>query len=283
VKLCCTILISCAISALSTLGLASAQATPSVQQKLTLEQITSIFENSTPDFVYDYLEDIDDGAGVTAGRVGFNSSAGDLLGVVKDYLSVKPTTPKQPLSDYLSCLDSVQGTGNYKCLYPDVEPTAMTTPVFKSQGLLTVDFGLAWVTAAKDPAMRQAQDHFVEVNYFQPAMDWANQLGLQTALGDAMIYDTVIQMGILPEMTTKTQSQFAATHQGRIQPSGRIEETEWLRLYQLIRKAKLSETPVGAATTSRVDALSQVLDSGNLDLTLPLSFTYCGGDFRLEK
>jgi chitosanase len=252
-------------------------------QKLTIEQITSIFENSTPAFVYEYIEDIDDGAGITTGRVGFNTNEGDLLDIVKKYLALKPKEPVQPLAAYVPCLEKVKGSAQYDCLYSDVDPNVRATPQWKSEGLKNSGFGLAWVQAAKDPIMQKVQDDHVEKTFFTPAVEWTKKLGLRSPLSCAIIYDTLIQMDTLPQMATLTQNQFATTHSGRTIPQTPEEERDWLRLYQVVRKADLSKTPVGASTTSRVDALGQLLDSGNMSLNLPLSFTYAGEHFQLGK
>lgn len=118
------------------------------RQSLTIHQMTGIFENATTIPQYDYIEDIDDGSGITAGTIGFTATAGDLLQVVTDY--VNSTDPKvnkqlqQGLNQYLPCLqliykqsnavspatvDNIKpGPGNpagsYGCLYPDLsDPT----------------------------------------------------------------------------------------------------------------------------------------------------------------
>ncbi len=51
----------------------SKNAHPSIKldagQKLTIEQMTSFFENPTTEFQYDYVENLDDGRGFTVGRI----------------------------------------------------------------------------------------------------------------------------------------------------------------------------------------------------------------------
>jgi chitosanase len=270
-----------ALCVFSTLSEGSLSGEISDKQKLTIEQLTSIFENGTPDFDYSYIEDIGDGAGVTAGRVGFNTNAGDLLNVVIDYVSMKPKNNPPELAKYIVCLQSIVNTSQYACLYPSVSQADMATEAFKSDGLATVDFGKAW-EEAQDRDMKKSQDRFVEASYFNPAKEAANSFGLKSALGLAMIYDTVIQMDSLEQMAAYTQSQFAPTHGGRTTPQNSREELDWLKIYQAERKSVLSSTPIGATTTGRVDSLDQILDSGNLDLALPISFTYDGQAFSLK-
>jgi chitosanase len=54
---------------------ASGDVTP--QQHATIDQLTSLFENSTPILQYGYCENINDGRGFTAGRAGFCSGTGE--------------------------------------------------------------------------------------------------------------------------------------------------------------------------------------------------------------
>src|ERR671927_1439694 len=64
--------------------------TVDAERKHRAAQITSTFENSTLELQYDYVENVGDGRGVTAGRAGFTSATGDLLLVVRRYTEAKP-------------------------------------------------------------------------------------------------------------------------------------------------------------------------------------------------
>jgi chitosanase len=258
----------------------AAAAPLTARQKLTIQQITSVFENGTPDFRYDYIEDINDGAGITCGRVGF--TVGELLLVTDRYVKAKGRSA--PLAAWLPCLRRMGGdiSKDYSCLFPSVPREKLPTQEFKEEGGLIArnDFGRDWVAAGADPVMRKVQDAYVEETYFKPALKAAWDLGLRTPLGIACAYDAIIQMDTEP-LFKAIGGQFAAAHGGRVKPAGEAEEASWLRLYLAERKKELSVTPVGAATTSRVDALGQILDSGNFDLALPIEFQYSGNTFRL--
>ena len=54
--------------------------------------LVSSAENSSTDYAeqYQYIEDIGDGRGYTAGIIGFTSGTGDLLDVVNRYTELKP-------------------------------------------------------------------------------------------------------------------------------------------------------------------------------------------------
>jgi len=250
------------------------------RQKTTIEQLTSVFENSTTDFRYDYIEDIDDGAGITCGRVGF--TVGELLIITERYAAAKG--PETPLAGYIPCLKKMGAdiSKDYSCLFPSVPKEQLAAPGFKLEGGLIskADFGQAWVQAGSDPVMKKIQDDYVDETYFKPAVKEAARLGLRTPLGLAFVYDAMIQMDTDP-LFAAIQGGFAAMHFGRVTPRGETEEAEWLRLYLAERKKELSVTPAGAATTPRVDALGQILDDMNLYLTLPIEFRYVNEHFRL--
>jgi hypothetical protein len=248
----------------------------SPRQKLTIEQITSVFETGEPQFQYGDIEDNDDRAGVTCGRAGF--TGGELEIIVSRYSSAKGGDTA--LAAYLPCLEKMglKIEQDYSCLFPSLTPAQMATPGFKSEdgGLISkVDFGKAWTEAAKDPAMRQVQDRYEEETYFGPSMVEADALGLTTALGAACVYDAEIQMDTRP-LFAAIRTGFAAVHGGREKPANLAEETDWIRLYLKERRAELAPRPDGMDTRGRVDSLAQILDSGNLQLGLPLNFTYDG-------
>jgi len=59
-----------------------------------------------------------------------------------------------------------------------------------------VDYVAAWQTAAEDPEFRSSQDEIVDRDSYIPAMQTADELGLETALARAQqLYDTALQLG----------------------------------------------------------------------------------------
>src|SRR3954470_2239189 len=125
------------------------------ERKHRAAQITSSFENSTLELQYDYVENIGDGRGLTAGRAGFTSATGDLLLLVRRYSAVKSDNV---LVRYLPALEAVNGTYSVRGLggFPD-----------------------AWEEAAEDPDFRRLQDQLVDELHFDPAMRMAADLGIQ--------------------------------------------------------------------------------------------------------
>jgi chitosanase len=225
-----------------------------------IAQLVSVFENGTPEIQYAYIENLHDGRGYTAGRAGFCTGCGDLLTVVQSYTA---QVPDNPLAGYLPALtrlaaasdDSTNGLGGFE---------------------------RAWRSAADDPVFRQAQDRVTDDLYGAPARKLAQDNGVRSALGLAILVDTAIQQGTdndpdgLPAMVRKTNAEVGGT------PGGGVDETKWLQGFLETRRNTL-ENPSSSATgevwresVGRVDALRALLDAGNLDLTTPFTINPFG-------
>ena len=184
-------------------------------------QIVSVFENGTPEIQYDYIEDLNDGRGYTAGRAGFCTACGDLLTVVNDYTT---QVPDNALAQYVPTLTRLAASSDDS-----------------TDGL--DGFERAWRTAAQDPAFRQAQDRVTDDLYAAPARKLAADNGVRSALGLAILVDTAVQQGTgddpdgLPAVVRKTNAEMGGT------PADGIDETTWLRGFLDIRRATL-EIPV---------------------------------------
>lgn len=252
-------------------------------QRLTIEQLTSIFENSTTEFQYAYVEDIGDGAGITCGRVGFTGKELELL--VKRYAAAKGSAPIA-LARWLPCLQK-EGDHimqDYSCLYPDFHGE-LRTRAFKREGGFIAQFGFGkdWVEAARDPIMRKVQDDYAYATYYLPAYRATKKAGLHTPLALALTYDTNIQMDSMNELIRFARTKFLAAHPAgqKTYPITEAEELEWLGYYQAQRKFLLTRGVVGEGTGPRVDSLDQILKAGNTSLKTPFSITYFGQPFTL--
>ena len=235
------------------------------QTMLRAARIVSTFENSTTEIQYGYAEDIADGRGITAGRAGFTSGTGDLLEVVRRYAQQRLASG---LADYLPALERVNGSDSTEGLsgFPEV-----------------------WKrTSETDPLLNQIQDRVADELYFQPAMNHARQLGVATALGQLIVWDTILQHGEghpsddpdgLPAIMNDVLAEYGTV-------AG--NEAAWLANFLRVRRAHLLD-PADAATrdawrdsVSRVDALQSILDTGNLDLRPPLAWDVYGDSFVLD-
>ena len=261
-------------------GLTRSDPTLTNDQHRRIEQISSVFENGTTEFEYGYIEDIDDGAGVTAGRVGFNTAHGSLLNLVKAYTEINP---KNSITPYLSCLTKIIHTSEYKCLFPSVSSDVLKTKEFRESLISHFDFGFDFIETAKEHLFVQLQDKIVEQDIYAPSIEWAKKLNIKSALGVAMIYDTILQTGayggmglegIISRMTSQPTS-----------------EPEWLSVYMesrldtLKRPFKADGTRYDVApyiTWPRAEALIEILKTGNLDLNAPISFSYFNESFVIK-
>lgn len=226
----------------------------------TIAEMISVFENGTPEIQYGYVENLHDGRGYTAGRAGFCTGCGDLLTVVKTYTA---QVPDNPLAKYLPALTTLAASG---------DDSTKGLDGFKS----------AWATAAYDATFRQVQDQVTDDLYGAPARKFAEDNGVRSALGLAILEDTAVQQGTdndpdgLPAMVQKTTARVGGT------PASGIDETKWLQGFLDVRRATL-ENPTQADTgevwsesVGRVDALRALLDAGNLDLTTPFTINPFG-------
>ena len=100
-------------------------------------RLVSSAENSSLDWKaqYQYIEDIGDGRGYTAGIIGFCSGTGDMLDLVELYAARKPGNL---LQTYLPALREVDGSDSHDGLDPG--------------------FPGDWRRAARDAEFRRAQD-----------------------------------------------------------------------------------------------------------------------------
>jgi chitosanase len=270
-------------------GAARADLTP--LQSLRIEQISSIFENGTPDPQYDYIEDIGDGAGVTAGRIGFTTASHDLLEAVDIYVNERERAGASPadvpLAAYLPCLRAIVDTSDYACLFPSVPEAVRETADWRSNGIRLVDFGKAWVDAASDERMRETQNRLVRENVWEPAGERVRSLGLQTAFGTAVIFDSILQQG--DDGTNGVEGMVRRTR--RAYGDGPFDEARWLEVYLVQRRETLrygyDENDVEHTVENpyesypRADSLLEILHGASLDLTGIVKFTYFGETFEL--
>src|SRR3954471_9451256 len=229
------------------------------ERKHRAAQITSTFENSTLELQYDYVENIGDGRGITAGRAGFTSATGDLLLLIRRYTEGKPDNVLGP---HIAPLEAVNGTDSEKGLD---------------------GFAEAWADAAKDPDFQGLQDQLVDELYFIPAMTMAADLGIKTPLGQLILWDTMIQHGTGGENGTWAIVRETERNVG---PVGR-SESAWLdafldtRLRHLLPMYRGTTESADVSSQSRVDALRSLLQGGNLTLEPPLTWKVYGDRFEL--
>lgn len=237
------------------------------EQRELADQIISVFENNTPEIDYAYAENLDDGRGITAGRAGFTSATGDMLIVVERYTQL---VDDNPLAVYLPRLRELAAE----------ESGAV-------DGLDNLEE--AWQTAADDPIFQEVQDEVVDEEYYWPAVDHAEELGLSFPLSLLNLYDACIQHGDGDDPDGLPAIISRATAEAGGAPADDIDEHEWLETFMNIRRSVLLD-PANpdtrdewAESVGRVDALIAIFESGNVDLTPPIVISPWDSTFTLPQ
>jgi chitosanase len=211
-------------------------------QKKTSEAIVNIFE--TGKVLGDYsnvTSHPQDPGGLTYGRSQTTLNSGNLHLLIKDYCNAVNAQFAAQLTSYLPRLKN------------------------KDQGL-NHDQNLHNILrqAGKDTVMQSVQDAFFDRVYWNPSVNSANNQGIQTALGVAVVYDSVIH-GSWAKMRDRTNEKFGTV--------ANIGEKSWVKHYISVRRDWLanSNNPLLRKTVYRMDALQEIINSQNWDLALPLT------------
>ncbi|MFG3258739.1 chitosanase [Streptomyces sp. NPDC048172] len=242
------------------------RATLSEAQRDRADQMLTVFENGTTEPQYDYAENLGDGRGVTAGRIGFTTSDGDALTVVRAYAKEVPGNPLARFAPELERLRK-QNSGD-------------------TEGLPEERYVAAWKRAAKDEKFREIQDRQIDRRYYGPAMREADRVGLKTPLARAELYDTAVQHGAghdpdsLHALVRRTTKKAGTV--------GEAGEKKWLDAFLSTRAANL-RSPSNEATADewkksvdRVEAIRRLADRGNYDLDGPFKLKAFGGSYSIE-
>lgn len=236
-------------------------------------QLTSTAENSTLDWTtaYDYIEDIDDDRGYTAGLVGFTSATGDMLQLIQQYAVEKPSG--NTLSPYITGLQNCVAVG----FGPGASNAAATN--------LGQPFIDAWIAAANsDPIFRKVQRDFRKSMYWDDALTQALADGVPP-LGMAIYYDVLVNHG--PGNDSESFGGILSyVRTNFTKPSSGGNVTTWLNAITDRRNTILQGWGDDQATDGRVFFHRLLINGGtvdgatqapNLNLTTPFKFT-CYGD-----
>lgn len=125
-------------------------------------------------------------------------------------------------------------------------------------------FKTALRRAGDDPVMRAAQDRFFDRVYWDPSRNECRRLGIVSALGAAVVYDSHIHRSWarLRDRTTERHGACTATR-----------ERIWLLCYVKVRRAWLANhrNRLLRKTTYRMDAFLELMSTGNWDLETPFT------------
>lgn len=116
---------------------------------------------------------------------------------------------------------------------------------------------------ADDPVMRETQDRFFDVKYWQQAEQSAGDSGISTPLGLAVVYDSTVHgsWGLIRDQVTHAKGSPAD-----------IGERAWIQAYVDTRENWLADhsNKVLHVTVYRTQALNRLIELGYWGLELPL-------------
>nr|WP_028806396.1 chitosanase [Streptomyces sp. 303MFCol5.2] len=221
-------------------------------------KLVSSAENSSLDWKaqYQYIEDIGDGRGYTAGIIGFCSGTHDMLDLVQLYSDRKPGNV---LAKYLPALREVDGTDSHSGLDPN--------------------YPKDWRKAAQDTAFQQAQNDERDRVYFNPAVRQGKTDGLRV-LGQFAYYDAIVMHGDGTDPTSFRNIRKRALAKAK-PPAQGGDETTYLNAFLDARVWAMKQEEAHS-DTSRVDTAQRVfLRNGNLDLDPPLDWKVYGDSYHI--
>ena len=213
-------------------------------QKQSAQAIINIFE--TGEVLGDYASVVSvsgDPGGLTYGRSQTTLMSGNLFLLIKDYCTTANALFSSDLNPYLDQLSS-----------PDI--------VLNSNKQIRT---LLKEAGRTDPTMWKVQDEFFDRVYWNPAIKQATNIGIVSALGIAVVYDSVTH-GSWERMRDRTTTKFAKTSD--------IGEKQWISHYIAVRRDWLAihpTVPLLHKTVYRMDAFKKLVDVDNWELKLPFT------------
>jgi chitosanase len=247
-------------------GGGSSTVTLTTDQRRIADQLVNVFEYGDTRARYDAVDDLRDWRGYTCGRAGFTTSSGEVRDLVAAYLD---EVPDSPVGRHLPRLRELAADGSGEVTGLD-------------------GFRDDWARAAADPRFRALQDAAVDRVTFQPALASARRIGIRTALGVAVLFDTAVQHGTGddPDGLPALLSRASAAAKG--EPAGGVPEKAWLLAFLSVRAADLRDPhdadtrAVWAESVDRVDALRRLVDADQHRLDPPLTVSVFGDRYELR-
>jgi hypothetical protein len=216
-----------------------------------IKAISNVFEVGSPEPDYAYVENLGDGRGYTVTQYGFCTYNSEVAQVIDRYAAHVPTTP-------------------LKRFLPQLPPV-------KWSGQALGGFAAAWRKEVKaSKFLGRACDEEADVLYFNPAVEAAATLGIHSAIGKSIFYDTLLQHG-----TSTDPDSLPTIIKRTLEENGDVESTSeaaFLRAFLAVRRLVLEDPhnqetqDVWRASARRVDALLKLLNA-NPDLVPPIQVT----------
>ncbi len=211
-------------------------------QKRTAQAIVNIFETGRALGDYGQVTLLANDTGqLTYGRSQTTLASGNLALLVKAYCDLPGAQFGAAMRPYLGALERCDIALNHD------------TP-----------FRALLRQAGDDPAMHDCQDAFFDRVYWTPAARAAAELGIESALGVTVVYDSTVH-GSWRLMRDRTIANRA--------PAADTDEHGWIAAYIAIRRDWLAthSNALLHRTVYRMDALQRLVDQDKWDLPLPLT------------
>lgn len=211
-------------------------------QKKAAQAIINIFETGSVLGKYDSVVSVaGDPGGLTYGAKQTTINSGNLYFLIKAYTEAEGALFADELRPYLSRLkDKDQRLNRDGTLH----------------GILR--------QAGREPVMVQEQDAFFDRVYWTPALNSATAISIQTALGVAVVFDSITH-GSWGLMRDRTNNRFG-------NPTS-IGEKTWLKHYIDVRRNWLANHSIQILhlTVYRMDAFKKLIQTNNWELNLPFT------------
>ena len=223
------------------------------EQRHVIDCVVSIFETGRVPTAASYstCSILNDGAGISYGKHQCTDKAGSLDLVCKRYIELggQHADSLKQFMNYLSTNESTK-YNNVTSNYPAWLNSLIS--LLKSAG--------------SDPLMKKAQDEVFDKNYWLPAVNHCENIGLKTALGHLVVYDTCIHSG--PGRVSSLRAKFPEAS-----PSRGGDEKVWVLAFLNARREWLAanKNKLVQRTVYRIDAMHEIAKSDNWDLATPLS------------
>ncbi len=234
----------------------------SARQKKTIQQLSSIFENSTPVFQFTFVANIGDQRGYTFGFVGFTSGTYSGTFFLEEYQKLNP---RNALGKFLPAFRRI-----------DAGPHDSEGRNPSTAGL--GDFPAAFQACGGDPAFRRAQLRLADRLSWRPAQALARRVGARYPLTQGQLYDAYVNHGEngIRILLARTARLAGGT------PRHGATEKRWLDTFLRVRLAVLRADSTWVHAVDRIAVYRKLLTERKSVLRRPLEVECYGNHLRLE-
>ncbi len=218
-------------------------------QKRTIQAIVNVFETGRPTGDYGNVTVAPEDPGhLSYGRSQVSLSSGNLARLVREYCAEPGALHARELSAYLPRLD-VRDIS--------LDSDAALHSLLREAGA--------------DPAMRRTQAALFDHSYWDPALRAAQTVGIASALGIGVVYDSFIHGAWTRLRDTTAANLGLASGMPQIHSAG-VDEAEWVGRYITLRRNWLAThpNPLLRRAVYRMETFAALVARGNWELALPI-------------